>query len=465
MLAVTLVNLCRKDRTGFIVDELTLKNFRCFRDKQTVRLAPLTLLVGENSTGKTSLMAMIRALWNVVDRQVPDFKEQPYDLGSFNEIAHHRGARGGRAETFEAGFSTTSRPSRRGGTESTGFHVIFEKNGTIPFPVRNRYARNGFWIDQEYQEGQGWQVRLGTPRGSWQQKEFSTRHNIWRLDERIGIPPFYLHLQPRRGDNSLDSEFATLEGSPSLTEEDFSTLTDLARWSLRKRGPRVFAGAPVRSGPSRTYDPARPIPDPQGSYVPMYLASLYFGESKRWRKLQRSLQDFGQAAGLFDEILIRPLGKRDSEPFQILVRKYGGKLKGLMRNLIDVGYGVSQVLPVVTELLRESGPTIFLLQQPEVHLHPSAQAALGTLFCEVANPKRQLIVETHSDHLLDRVRMEVRDGKTNLKPDDVSILFFERDDLDVHIHSIRLDREGNVLGVPKGYRRFFLEETKRSLGL
>ena len=106
---------------------------------------------------------------------------------------------------------------------------------------------------------------------------------------------------------------------------------------------------------------------------------------------------------------------------------------------------------------------MFLLQQPEVHLHPSAQAALGSLFCQVAGPERQLIVETHSDHLLDRVRMDVRDGTTRLQPDDVSILFFERGDLDVHIHSLRFDTEGNVLDAPPSYRQFFMEETRRSL--
>ena len=107
---------------------------------------------------------------------------------------------------------------------------------------------------------------------------------------------------------------------------------------------------------------------------------------------------------------------------------------------------------------------MFLLQQPEVHLHPSAQAALGSLFCEVANSGRQLVVETHSDHLLDRVRMEVRDGTTGLKPDDVSILFFERDGLEVNIHRLRIDVDGNINGQPNSYRRFFMEETRRSLG-
>ena len=106
---------------------------------------------------------------------------------------------------------------------------------------------------------------------------------------------------------------------------------------------------------------------------------------------------------------------------------------------------------------------MFLLQQPEVHLHPSAQAALGSLFCQIAGPERQLVVETHSDHLIDRVRMDVRDGVGRLKPEDVSILYFERDDLDVRIHSIRLDGEGNVLDAPEGYRRFFVEETARSI--
>ena len=66
------------------MDQITLKNFRCFREEQTARLAPLTLLVGENSTGKTSFMAMIRALWGVANlHALPDFKEDPVRPGEF----------------------------------------------------------------------------------------------------------------------------------------------------------------------------------------------------------------------------------------------------------------------------------------------------------------------------------------------------------------------------------------------
>ena len=149
----------------------------------------------------------------------------------------------------------------------------------------------------------------------------------------------------------------------------------------------------------------------------------------------------------------------------MLIRKSSRRLKGLKRNLIDVGYGVSQALPLLTELLRKGAPGTFLLQQPEVHLHPSAQAALGSLFCNIAAQGRQLIVETHSDYILDRVRMDIRDKKTGLKPEDVSILYFEPGELDVTIHSLRLDEQGNVLDAPKGYRQFFLEETRNSIGI
>ena len=193
---------------------------------------------------------------------------------------------------------------------------------------------------------------------------------------------------------------------------------------------------------------------------------MYAQQTQEWSKLKSSLETFGRAAGLFDDITVRPLGKTGSDPFQIQVRKGSKRLKGQFRNLIDVGYGVSQVLPVVTELLAPSTPTdLFLLQQPEVHLHPSAQAALGTLLCQVAADGRQLIVETHSDHLIDRIRMDVRDGKTKLTQSDVRILYFERDGLDVKIHELWWDENGNIENTPRSYRRFFLQEVNRSLGL
>ena len=119
-LPLALAMIRRDDHAGSAIETphmtlnaITLQNFRCFRERQTARLAPLTLLVGDNSTGKTSFLALIRALWDAgVGNRVPDFKESPYDLGSFEEIAHHRGGRAGSADAFEAAFDADTIASR-----------------------------------------------------------------------------------------------------------------------------------------------------------------------------------------------------------------------------------------------------------------------------------------------------------------------------------------------------------------
>ena len=458
-------------RKGTVMNEIRLKDYRCFREDQTARLAPLTLLVGENSTGKTSFLAIIRALWEFAnDYRTPDFKEDPYDLGSFDEIAHFRGGRGGRAETFVAGFSTM-RPNLQKGTSkllSQKFDVTFGKDGASPVPVGRRFTlgdtRMEDHFEEDIEENHIYVLRVETHRGSWEKRV--SRGIRYPIQDRMIPPHFHFSRSSISGENQEgDPEFEPLDGSPSFSSEDYEILREFPWFDLSLSGVRPFASAPVRSKPRRTYDPSRPTRDPEGDYVPMYLADVLSQRGEKWTEFKKQLEKFGREAGLFDEISIKRLGHRDSEPFQIQVRKLGSKIKGPLRNLIDVGYGVSQALLVITELLRPDAPPLFLLQQPEVHLHPSAQAALGGLFCQIASRERQIIVETHSDHLLDRVRMDVRDGVSALKPEDVSILFFERNDLDVHIHSLGIDGEGNVLNAPDSYRRFFMEETTRSLGL
>ena len=73
-------------------------------------------------------------------------------------------------------------------------------------------------------------------------------------------------------------------------------------------------------------------------------------------------------------------------------------------------------------------------------------------------------MEAHSDYILDRIRTDVKDEKSNLKPEDVSILYFERKDLEFRIRSLRIGKDGNILNAPEHYRDFFMEETKLSLG-
>ena len=443
------------------MERITVKNFRCFREEQTARMAPLTLLVGENSTGKTSFLALIRALWDVAyRRRIPDFKEEPYDLGSFDEIAHHRGTKGSRAETFEGGFSFTLGKGRSEPTNSYQFKIAFGKEGVVPVPVRRFLSdgNNTGWVEYGSQEDP---IRFGTARGTWALKDLDGFNRRLRDDDRV-LPFYRLFLSRYR--RTTSSALTPLDGSKQPSNNDWKVIEKTGDAMVISLPERLYASAPVRSKPRRTYDPSRPARDPEGDYVPMYLAHTHFQDEEKWKEIKTALENFGKASGLFNEISVKPLGHKESGPFQVQVRGFGkARRKGPQRNLIDVGYGVSQVLPVITELLRRDAPQMFLMQQPEVHLHPSAQAALGSLFCQIAGPERQLVVETHSDHLIDWVRMDVREGVGRLKPEDVSILYFERDDLDVRIHSIRLDEEGNVLDAPEGYRRFFVEETARSI--
>ncbi len=393
------------------MESVSLKNYRCFHSEQKVTLAPLTLLVGENSSGKTSFMAMVRALWKAAYEQViPDFQESPYDLGSFDEISHHRGGRGGRADTFEAGFEIMNQQRKR----LVKFSMVFERIGSTPTPKCRRFESGSCWIEEHRTGTEVRHLRVGSSRGSWQYeygdglsiKDLTGSRMLMLLP---GFPPgHFIHSDRKNG------EFIPLDQSPEITEEDWMASQNLVGTFLSSPYRSVSASAPVRSKPLRTYEPGRTISDPEGDYIPMYLESLYFQSKRKWTSLKESLEKFGQDSGLFDEIEILSLGKRQGAPFQLRIRKFGHASKGPHRNLKDVGYGVSQVLRVVTEVLRQQAPSIFLLQQPEVHLHPRAQAALGSLFLQIAGPDRQLIVETHSDHLLDRVRMDVRDGKGKL---------------------------------------------------
>ena len=447
------------------MNKITLENFRCFREKQEARLAPLTLLVGENSTGKTSFMALIRALWDVAfDEKIPNFKEEPYDLGSFDEIAHHRGGRGGRASQFEAGFTIDLR-GRENPDKTFHFQATFRQKGAAPNPVKRRLAQDPRWIEIEGET----QSRLRISLNQKGEREWGIPELLGKRLYGVAESNQFISLHLLGMLLAMEADISKPKGSSKkITKREGNEIYSLLSEFEELRGARhrPNASAPVRSNPRRTYDPSPVRHDPKGDYIPMHLASMYFRGGDEWKRLKSALEKFGKDAGLFDEISVRPLGKKkEAEPFQLQIKKYSGRSKGPQRNLIDVGYGVSQVLPVITELLQSDASDTFLMQQPEVHLHPSAQAALGSLFCELAGEGRRLVVETHSDHLLDRVCMDVRDEKSKLKREDVSILYFERNDLDVKIHSLELDEQGQVVDAPSSYRNFFMEEVNRRLEL
>lgn len=124
----------------------------------------------------------------------------------------------------------------------------------------------------------------------------------------------------------------------------------------------------------------------------------------------------------------------------------------------NVGFGVTFVLPVLTAILRAKKDDIVIIENPESHLHPAAQATLGKICALAAKGGVQLFIETHSDHFLNGIRVAVKEGL--LDPDYIKLYFFERE-LSSHrskIYSPKMDENGRIDPWPEG---FFDENIKQ----
>jgi predicted ATPase len=131
-------------------------------------------------------------------------------------------------------------------------------------------------------------------------------------------------------------------------------------------------------------------------------------------------------------------------------------------NIADSGFGASQVLPLVVQALAAPRNSMTLAEQPEIHLNPRLQVVLADLFAEMANGDHRLVVETHSEHLLLRVRRLVASGV--ISPAKVAIYFVERRGDESHIREIRVREDGHI--DPRLWPAGFFEDALReSLGL
>lgn len=117
---------------------------------------------------------------------------------------------------------------------------------------------------------------------------------------------------------------------------------------------------------------------------------------------------------------------------------------------IHTGFGLTQILPIVVAALSETEGGIMLVENPEVHLHPAGQALMGQFLADVARAGIQVIVETHSDHVLNGIRRAVKTER--LRPEQVFIHFFKpRSDDGAQVHSPALDAAGNIDIWPEGF--------------
>ncbi|MBI1902990.1 MAG: DUF3696 domain-containing protein [Planctomycetia bacterium] len=402
--------------------KIFVENVRSFVKPQEVELRPLNLLVGENSSGKTTFLAVTSC---VLQKRFPwrvKFHDPPYFLGEFDTIVS---ASGTHARSFSIGCSVDN-------FEVDRLDVVFKDDFLRPKPAEFHWYAHGrqYRVLLPADKKRGF-VELNGRQGSRQQLCTLKRKDTggfeggdWLRDFSHGDKSEYLLKDVLRG-------------------EDFPART------------QAISVGPIRSRPRRIYGDEESAEVAEHDDTPFVLAHFLLAKAspRDAEELGKWIRRFGKEAALFADVDVVGFRRARGGPFELQIAVPGGR-----RNVVDVGYGVSQVLGVIVKsVMGYEHHRVMLIQQPEVHLHPRAQSALGTFFSEVAaKGKRTFLVETHSDYLVDRVRQEIARGTIEAK--DVQILYFDKPKAETTIHTITLDRYGNVENPPRSYRSFFLQE-------
>lgn len=136
----------------------------------------------------------------------------------------------------------------------------------------------------------------------------------------------------------------------------------------------------------------------------------------------------------------------------------------------NVGFGVSYILPVLVAILTAKSGAIILIENPEAHLHPAGQSVIGKLFCLAAKCGIQLIIETHSDHIVNSILVNIVENKKSnnkgINPEDVSIYFIDRDKEShvSHVHPIKIRDDARIIGPPKDFFDQYSKDMKQIMG-
>ena len=439
-----------------------LENVRCFAKKQRIRVRPLTFLVGNNSTGKTTALGCLSCMSRFLSGHRIDFNQPPYRMGGFADISRSNG----RKRSFVLETTCLMNDS-----EEMAVAAEFADTGGLPAIRRIRCSFGSGSITCKFASGRA----LNGQRQGWKLSEGARNDFTITCDrEMADVDSFLLAVNAirKRGENS-----------GTAAEKRLATLAqDFYRSCKRKTNgksakasfhfPCRFLGAspandlgPVRSRPERAYTPTH-MQSPEGDNVPMRLLRLQHENKRLFRQVSAEIGRFGKASGLFDGIEVRGMGTL-IEPFQLLVKAGESRT-----SIANVGYGVSQLLPLLFEILATesssspSTPHIVLLQQPEVHLHPRSQAEFASFLARIAgkHPDRfRFVVETHSDFILNRTSIEIK--SRTIAARDVSLAFFDMENGAAKISNIDHDDTGNLTNTPAGYRKFFNKEIERFLGL
>lgn len=411
--------------------QIYIKNFKGFKEA-IFQLKDVNFFVGENSTGKTSILKLINILCSTEFSLSGEFNNSEVELGYFEEIKLKN-------STEKEFIIATEAPY--GAKESTK-SILWEFQEVESVP---RIKRIKITIGDE-------DVLI-----SLKKKEIHIRtkklsnysFDNWIKD--FDFPKKFKKLSSPSPDVPLAFLISLVESQMRSKVNDKSK-----GFSLHFRP--LFVNytwlAPIRAKAKRTYESFRIQFSPEGEHIPSLLRNTLTksGKTKR-NQITKTLESFGRGSRLFDQIEIKELGKSKSSPFEINILYNEMPIK-----LPNVGYGVSQILPLIVEM-SSTEKTFFSIQQPEVHLHPKAQAAFGEfLLNSNQTNQNQFAIETHSDFTINRFRYTMAKSSKRQKPS-AQILFFQRIKNGTTVSSIEIDSKGEYKDeLPDDYRSFFIDE-------
>jgi predicted ATPase len=435
-----------------MLTELSIKNFKAWRDTGKIRLAPLTVFFGSNSAGKTSLLQfllMLRQTAESPDRHRvlhPGDDNTPVELGTFRDLVFEHDL----ANQIEFALAWTL-PEQMvirdpvTSERTTGNRIRFEATISSDHKGASQQIRKF-----DYLLGNGGNpLRVTmTPLDSNPNKYEVSAENyklvrktgrVWKLPAPIR---FY----------AFPDEVGAYYQNAGFT-------SDLAL-ELEKQVKRLQYLGPLRIYPKRSYVWSGEVPEHVGwrgeRAVEAMLAAasrnIGPGYRKRTQAFQAVVARWLQELGLLRSFEVKPIAVHRKE-YEVTVQAAGTKDTV---NLTDVGFGVSQVLPVIVQCFYASPHTTIILEQPEIHLHPRVQTALADLFIETIQSREdsadrsvQLIVESHSEHFLRRLQTRVAEQVVN--PQDVALYFCSASESGAVLEPLEVNIFGEIKNWPPDF--------------
>ena len=438
-----------------MLTHLQLKNFKGWKDTTPIRMAPLTVLFGTNSSGKSSIgqfLLMLKQTVDSSDRKMVIFTgdlNTPVNLGSFEELVFGRDARNKLEFSFEWGLAKPlTVKDTRSEFECSGNQVRFSAEVGRAGEKNQMLAVNRFEYQLKKDDADVMRV--------WVE-----RKQTERIEYKLDATPYALTRNKGRG-WPLGSP-TKFYGFPNQTPEYYQNADFVQDFSLEMERllRSVSYLGPLRSKGQRLYYWTGGEPESVGYSGENAISALLAAKDRllgagknKWRKpFQQVVAEQLQQLELIDAFDLRQISANRKE-YEVKVKTPGSPS---WVDLPDVGFGISQVLPVVVQCFYAPAGSILFIEQPELHLHPRAQSHLADLFIDVLmsrdggkDRRIQLIIETHSEHFLHRLQRRIAeaDAVHPISTEQVAAYFAQTTGSESKLESLQFDEYGEILNWP-----------------